>query len=81
MSEIADKIRTFVEDCIAEYPEEADRIEVSISSRWGKCRVYLSKVDSPFFYSREIKLEEIKARPNVKAIASEVYTQGENYVD
>lgn len=40
MTEIGDKVRTFIADCIAEYPAEADRIKVDISVRWGDVRSF-----------------------------------------
>lgn len=73
MTDIGNKVRTFIADCIAEYPAEADRIEVEISTKWGKCRVSLSNAKSPIYYSKEIKLAEIKERPDIKAVALEVY--------
>lgn len=73
MNEIRDKIRMFIEDCLSEYPGEADRIEVTISARWGKVSVSLSQTESPLYFSKEVKLAEIKERPDLKAIALEVY--------
>lgn len=73
MTEIGDKVRTFIADCIDEYPAEPDRIDVNISVRWGTCRVSLSNAKSPIYYSKEIKLAEIKERPDIKAVALEVY--------
>lgn len=73
MNEIRDKIRTFIEDCLSEYPGEADRIEVTISTRWGDVGVSLSQFGNPLYFSKEVKLAEIKERPDLKAIALEVY--------
>lgn len=49
MTEIGNKVRTFIADCIDEYPVEADRIDVSISVRWGTCEVSLSNFQSPLY--------------------------------
>lgn len=73
MTDIGDKVRTFIADCIDEYPAEADRIKVDISVRWGTCEVSLSNAKSPLYYSKEIKLAEIRERPDIKAVALEVY--------
>lgn len=40
MTDIGDKVRTFIADCIAEYPAEADRIEVEISAKWGEVQSF-----------------------------------------
>lgn len=73
MNEIRDKIRTFIEDCLSEYPGEADWIKVEISTRWGTVGVSLSQFGNPLYFSKEVKLAEIKERPDLKAIALEVY--------
>lgn len=73
MSEVTDKIKTFIKDCLAEYPVDADRIKVDISVHWGTVDVSLSKFGHPLFYSKEAKLAEIKGRSDIKAIALEVY--------
>lgn len=38
MTDIGNKVRTFIADCIDEYPAEPDRIDVSISVRWGRAK-------------------------------------------
>lgn len=73
MNEIREKIRTFVENCLSEYPGEADWIKVEISARWGTVGVSLSQFGNPLYFSKEVKLAEIKERPDLKAIALEVY--------
>ena len=73
MTKTGGKVRTFIADCIDEYPAEVDRIKVDISVRWGTFEVSLSNVKSPLYYSKKIKLAEIKERPDIKAVAMEVY--------
>lgn len=73
MTDIGNKVRTFIADCIDEYPAEPDRIDVSISVRWGTCEVSLSNFQSPLYYSKKIKLAEIRERPDIKTVALEVY--------
>lgn len=68
MDEIREKIRTFIEDCLSEYPSEADWIKVEISARWGTVGVSLSQFGNPLYFSKEVKLAEIKERPDLKAI-------------
>lgn len=53
MTDIGNKVRTFIADCIDEYPAEPDRIDVSISVRWGTCEVSLSNFQSPLYYSKK----------------------------
>ena len=65
MNEIRDKIRTFIEDCLSEYPGEADWIKVEISTRWGTVGVSLSQFGNPLYFSKEVKLAEIKERPDL----------------
>lgn len=68
-----DKIKSFISECIKEYPVEPDRIEVSISKRTGRVNVSLSCGDSPLYYMKEERLEAIKEREDFKVLALEVY--------
>lgn len=50
MDEIREKIRTFIEDCLSEYPSEADWIKVEISARWGKSRRFVEPNRKPALF-------------------------------
>lgn len=61
MTEVGNKVRTFIADCIDEYPVEADRIDVSISVRWGTCEVSLSNFQSPLYYSKKLSWQRLRS--------------------
>lgn len=68
-----DKIKSFISDCIKEYPVDPDRIEVSISKRTRRVSVHLSCSNSPLFYIKEENLEAIEASEDFKLLALGVY--------
>lgn len=73
MNEIGSKVKSFVNECLSEYPEEPTSIEVRISIYSKKVTVSLSNIASPLFYNKEKSLDEISSNKSLREITQEVY--------
>ena len=73
MNEIGSKVKSFVNECLSEYPEEPTSIEVRICKYSKRVTVSLSKIGSPLFYNKEKRLDEISSNKSLREITQEVY--------